>query len=120
MKFNWSQYIDVADSLGKMANQREEGREAFYRAGISRSYYAAFNVTKSALDFDSPQGREHDRLIAYLLEQDSSEMKKIGHMLKRLRIKRVDADYRQTSPITENDLLLSIRNSRQILDMLGR
>jgi len=29
MKFNWSQYIDVADSLGKMANQREKGREAF-------------------------------------------------------------------------------------------
>jgi hypothetical protein len=29
MKFNWSQYIDVADSLGKMANQREEGVRLF-------------------------------------------------------------------------------------------
>jgi len=119
MKFEWSQYIEVADSLGEIAEQRQENQEAFYRAGISRAYYAAFHMTKLAFDFESSFGSEHARLLVFLNEGTSQKKKKIRKILSRLKVGRVQADYHERPKVTKNDLQISLRDARKILEMLG-
>ncbi|MBF2057096.1 MAG: HEPN domain-containing protein [Cyanobacterium sp. T60_A2020_053] len=95
MKFDWSEYLKLAQELIE-----SETNEAKQRSAISRAYYAVFcyarNYLKDYLDFQSRRGEnEHQTVAEEFKTYDSQnrKMREIGNDLSRLRLDRNKADY---------------------------
>ena len=51
MSFDWADYLKVADDLKNIGSRGSiTYSEAYYRAAISRAYYAAFKIAQQFLD----------------------------------------------------------------------
>jgi uncharacterized protein (UPF0332 family) len=102
MKFDWSEYFNLAKELA------ETSEEAKLRSAVSRAYYSAFCLARNYLR-DIPQKPRLSRNKTYDINphQDVAEnfihhqsksqtMIEIGQDLSRLRKMRNKADYQDT------------------------
>ncbi len=106
MKFDWSNYLEVAETLYNevisTSNQANSAsiNEAKVRSCISRAYYSAFCLTRNYLrDFEGYSNLKtlkfsvHDYVIEELRDSKKHDFKKLGSILERLRLLRVEVDY---------------------------
>lgn len=103
--FNWRNFLELAKELEK------ENDEAKLRSSISRAYYAAYcssrnymeDVCSRPLPFDGPT---HQYVIEYFNGKKgvktTPRRSKIAQNLMRMRQKRTDADYDDTTRATVN------------------
>ncbi|MBI4556899.1 MAG: HEPN domain-containing protein [Candidatus Hydrogenedentes bacterium] len=121
MKFDWSNYLVLARALVGQESKPAE-REAQFRAAVSRAYYAAFCSARNYLrdrDPDVPDSGEAHIYVQNAFEQDDAEnRRRIGNVLRRLRISRRKADYDDQFPGVEHECTVSIRRADQILGWL--
>ncbi|WP_071191136.1 HEPN domain-containing protein [Trichormus sp. NMC-1] len=106
MKFDWSSYLEVAETLYNevisTSNQANSAsiNEAKIRSCISRAYYSAFCLTRNYLrDFEGYTNLRtlkvgvHTYVITELLGSKERDFIKLGQTLERLRLLRVEVDY---------------------------
>ncbi len=96
MKFDWSEYFNLAEELGDVNNN-----EAQKRSSISRAYYAAFCTARNYLidDLGCQAGRDenvHKYVAQKFQDNNNRKMREIGNDLSRLRQLRNKADYEDT------------------------
>ena len=102
MKFNWTDYLFLAQELAEKATDGVVSKEAKLRASISRAYYAAF---WRAINFHQDEGKSIPRTNKHLFASNefcgSPERirKKLGKTLSRLSDLRVGADYKEEWPV---------------------
>lgn len=101
MKFNWSEYLNLAKELTGKKNINVSN-QAKLRTSISRAYYASYcNVYNYLRDVEKdeslPKGEQAYMAHKYVRDKflDSSEevRRQIGHNLGRLLTDRIKADY---------------------------
>lgn len=123
MKFNWSEYLDLAKELAGMKNINVSD-EAKFRSSISRAYYASYCKLYCYLrdverDDSLPKGEEAHKGHKYVRDKfvDSEEevYRKIGQNLSRLLTDRIKADYRDNIFTTSS---ISSLSSLAQLDLL--
>jgi uncharacterized protein (UPF0332 family) len=103
MPFNWKHFLTVADYLRTNSdNISQIDREAAFRTAISRAYYAAYNTAKDYAENNlggvmifGPES--HDNLINTFkyFKNDNQSYGSIALNLGRMKVHRVDADYKQ-------------------------
>ncbi|MDB9457712.1 HEPN domain-containing protein [Dolichospermum circinale CS-1225] len=106
MKFDWSNYLEVAETLYNevisTSNQANSAsiNEAKVRSCISRAYYSAFCLTRNYLrDFEGYSNLKtlkfnvHNYVIEELRNSKKRDFNKLGIILERLREYRVEVDY---------------------------
>ncbi|MGP1383169.1 MAG: hypothetical protein ACTS2F_06375 [Thainema sp.] len=93
MKFDWDDYLEVANELFLDSQKKEERREAKARSSISRAYYSAFCVARSHLGMQNKDANVHRDVITSLQSSSNRELQRAGEWLGRLRGSRNDADY---------------------------
>ena len=88
--FDWQEFLHFA---------RQIYRELECRIGISRAYYAAYHAARNYLlelipDFSSGIGESsHQAVINEFLRMKDKYRRQIGNEIRRLRARRVRADY---------------------------
>lgn len=101
MKFNWSEYLDLAKELAGIKNINVSD-EAKFRSSISRAYYASYCKLYSYLrdverDNSLPKGEDahmgHKYVRDKFLENEEEVHIQIGQNLSRLLTDRIKADY---------------------------
>lgn len=106
MKFDWLSYLEVAETLYNevisTSNQANSAsiNEAKIRSCISRAYYSAFCLTRNYLrDFEGYSNLKtlkfnvHEYVIEELGNSKKRDLNKLGNILDRLRLSRVEVDY---------------------------
>ena len=115
MRFDWSEYLDVARELASVASS-SVNREAKLRSAISRAYYAAFiNARNHLRDREGlliPKTSDAHRYVKDQFQHSCDLVRQsLGGKLLRLRDFRRQADYVDTFPglvgITQTALKLS-------------
>lgn len=94
IRFDWADYLSLARSLAG------EVDDASRRSAISRSYYACFGVAaRYAIAHGFPHRVvTHDRVWEWFRQPDIASGRDINEFGKRLRERRVAADYRADDP----------------------
>ncbi|MEG3932615.1 HEPN domain-containing protein [Microcoleus sp. T3_B1] len=107
MRFDWSEYLNLAQELAATNSESSPNREAKLRSAISRAYYSTFCLARNYLrDIEKdPRLFRKNRDInehQYVAEEfiyhptKRKKMVKIGENLSRLRELRNKADYEDT------------------------
>lgn len=107
MRFDWSEYLNLAQELAATNSDSSANREAKLRSAISRAYYSTFCLARNYLrDIEKdPRLSRKNRDInehQYVAEEfiyhptKMKNMVKIGENLSRLREMRNKADYEDT------------------------
>jgi len=122
MKFDWKEYLALADQL--MQERKDiASEEACLRSAISRAYYAAiissrnFAITKDK--FFARRGSSIHRQIAdhFKLKNDIKQVA-VGIRLSKLANKRNLADYEDEMPDLLQEAEKSVRLAKDILTLL--
>ena len=119
MKFDWLEYLKLAEELVE-----GDTNEAKQRSAISRAYYAAFcyasNYLKDYLDFQ-PTGNEHKAVAEEFRTYDPKDktMLGIGKDLKSLREARNKADYEDTFMSLGSKVKLALKLAKNIIDKIN-
>jgi uncharacterized protein (UPF0332 family) len=104
MRFAWSGFLLVAQSLADEPGLQGEGRTAQYRTAISRAYYAVFGTAKAHLQddlgFKVATRNTHADVRGRIRElgQTNDVYDEVAVKLERLRKNRVLADYKAEWP----------------------
>jgi len=106
MKFDWSNYLEVAETLynevisTSIQVNSASINEAKVRSCISRAYYSAFCLTRNYLrDFEGYSNLKtlkfsvHNYVIEELGNSKKRDFNKLRIILERLREYRVEVDY---------------------------
>ena len=106
MKFDWSNYLEVAETLynevisTSIQVNSASINEAKIRSCISRAYYSAFCLTRNYLrDFEGYSNLKtlkfsvHNYVIEELGNSKKRDFNKLRIILERLREYRVEVDY---------------------------
>ena len=107
MRFDWSEYLNLAQELAATNSDSSANRDAKLRSAISRAYYSTFCLARNYLrDIEQdPRLFRKNRDInehQYVAEEfiyhptKMKNMVKIGENLSRLRELRNKADYEDT------------------------
>lgn len=107
MRFDWSEYLNLAQELAATNSESSDNREAKLRSAISRAYYSTFCLARNYLrDIEKdPRLFRKNRDInehQYVAEEfiyhptKKKNLVKIGENLSRLRELRNQADYEDT------------------------
>jgi len=107
MRFNWSEYLNLAQELAATNSDSSANRDAKLRSAISRAYYSTFCLARNYLrDIEKdPRLFRKNRDInehQYVAEEfiyhptKMKNMVKIGEKLSKLRELRNKADYENT------------------------
>ncbi|WP_273062612.1 HEPN domain-containing protein [Colibacter massiliensis] len=132
-KYDWKEYDKFANYLLKHRNKviAESGllQETVFRNIISRAYYCAFHHAKCHLEkIGCPftEGDSHRAVIDYLRYPEKLKVKKgfepvifsLGKKLERLKCKRVDADYKNSSfRYNERDMEKALKDTSAIMSL---
>jgi uncharacterized protein (UPF0332 family) len=121
MKFDWSEYLKLAQELVEGDTNEEKQRSA-----ISRAYYAAFcyarNYLKNYLDFKPRrEENEHQAVSEKFKDYDPKNRKmiQIGNDLSRLRSDRNNADYDDTVMNLRSKAKLALKLAKNIIDKIN-
>ena len=126
MKFDWSEYFNLANELIKT-----DANEAKQRSSISRAYYAAFclarNYLRDYLGYTKLSRRDFDANVhQYVAEEfnkfdpKNKRMIEIGRDLGRLRSFRNNADYEDTIFSLQKNTQMSLQLARNIIDNINK
>ena len=107
MRFDWSEYLNLAQELAATNSDCSGNREAKLRSAISRAYYSAFCLARNYLrDIEKDPTlfrknrniNEHQYVANEFINHrnKNKNMVKIGENLSRLRELRNKADYEDT------------------------
>ncbi|MEG3902452.1 HEPN domain-containing protein [Microcoleus sp. B4-C5] len=107
MRFDWSEYLNLAQELAATNSDSSANREAKLRSAISRAYYSTFCLARNYLRDIEQDPRlfrknrdinEHQYVAEEFIEHPTQmkNMVKIGENLSRLRELRNKADYEDT------------------------
>ena len=110
----------VAKSLNTHQIPTGEGK---HRTIAGRAYYAAFLATREAVkklhtlgDDYSPSHEVFSQSLARY--QGDSDVRRLGHILDGLRLRRVRADYRLNATVSEGDAEVAIDEANDLLALL--
>lgn len=120
MKFDWSEYLKLAEELVE-----GDTNEAKQRSAISRAYYAAFcyarNYLKDYLDFEPRRDdNEHKTVAEEFKDYENQNMREIGNDLTRLRSDRNNADYDDTVMNLRSKANFALRLAKNIIDKINQ
>ena len=107
MRFEWSEYLNLAQELAATNSDSSANREAKLRSAISRAYYSTFCLARNYLRDIEKDPRlfrknrdinEHQYVAKEFIDHPTKNknMVKIGENLSRLREFRNKADYEDT------------------------
>lgn len=107
MRFDWSEYFNLAQDLAATNSDRSANKEAKLRSAISRAYYSTFCLARNYLRDIEKDPRlfrknrdinEHQYLAQEFIYHPNKmkNMVKIGENLSTLRGMRNKADYEDT------------------------
>jgi hypothetical protein len=103
--FDWNGYLDLALELQLRSD------EASLRTAISRAYYFVFNAAQNrtaVVQYQiDPKLPVHEELWG-LYERNDGECKRLATIAKRLKFKRVKADYQKFSYFRVGDELRGV------------
>ncbi len=123
MSYNWFDFLKLAEAL--VADPQSHGpREAVLRSAISRAYYAIHCSARCLVRQDphGPRlrgnGTDHRVIIEYLQGSSDSRRQSIGAKLDRLHHNRIWVDYRNTVTALPSKADVSVRDARQMAEML--
>ena len=126
MKFDWSEYFNLAKELA------ETSEEAELRSAVSRAYYSAFCLARNYLR-DIPQDPRLSRNQTYDInahqyvaekfiynQSKSQTMIEIGKDLNRLRKMRNKADYDYTMFNLKREARTALMLAQNIISVLSK
>jgi len=117
MVFNPSDFLDIARSI--YARGAPSGDEAHIRTAISRAYYAAYLLIRTAIR--EKRSDPHLQVIHKELCLDlkscarDTDVQELGQRLDGLRSRRLDADYDLDKRLTVLDAGLMISEAENII-----
>ena len=126
MKFDWSEYFNLANELIKT-----DANEAKQRSSISRAYYAAFCIAKNylrdnlgdpSLSKKNPDINLHQYVAKEFREIDprNKKMTEIARDLTLLRTLRNNADYEDTIFSLQKNTQMSLQLAQNIIDNVNK
>ena len=99
-------------------------READWRSGVSRAYYAAFHVARLLLrqcGFAVPRAEQaHAYLWLRLSNTGRADVDQVGSDLNDLRSKRNRADYDLDRPFPEGEAVNCVQDAEDIVRLLDQ
>lgn len=124
MSFNWKQYYLLAKELGELG-PGDSNKEARKRAGISRSYYSAFGVSRNYLiekeRTSIPNNAEAHRITLETFERSSDRARrKVGEKLRELRGNRNKADYENRFTGLDSAYEYCLKKAKEVLDRIEK
>lgn len=121
--FDWSEYLNLAQELLEHAAS-SRSPEAYYRASISRAYFAAHCKARNYLrdvkgDILIPQtGSAHQYVIDKFRNSSDRRCRSVGQNLDRMRIDRTFADYQDIVPGLSKMASSSVRMGIKVFSTL--
>ena len=130
MRFDWSEYLNLAQELAATNSDSSANSEAKLRSAISRAYYATFCLARNYLrDIEKdPRLSRKNRDInehQYVAEEfiyhptKMKNMVRIGENLSRLRELRNKADYEDTFYNLEREARTALMLAQNIISALN-
>ncbi len=126
MKFNWEEFLEVARDLAADAAQTSpQKRAAMNRSAISRAYYAVFGTALSFLQTNYPShplpahGEIHQSVIDFFGFSNDETFVEIVKLMRRLRQRRNEADYKSQVAGLDNMAQNSIFDANRVLNALS-
>ena len=123
MKFDWKDFIALAETLYHQANHLGQ-EEACLRSAISRAYYGAYGLAREVARRKgvplSGTPQDHAVVTRHFRRAPEPLLRKVGLELGRLRRMRNQADYDEHFPRVEKETLLALKRARQIQKVLSR
>ena len=130
MRFDWSEYLNLAQELAATNSDSSANSEAKLRSAISRAYYATFCLARNYLrDIEKdPRLSRKNRDInehQYVAEEfiyhptKMKNMVRIGENLSRLRELRNKADYEDTLYNLQNAVKNALMLAQNIISALN-
>ena len=130
MKFDWSEYLNLATELAALSSDSDDV-EAKLRSAVSRAYYAVFCLSRNYLrDIEkdprlsrknSSDINEHQYVAKEFIfhKSKNKEMINIGENLSRLRELRNKADYADTIFNLQKDVNYALKLAQNIISVLN-
>jgi uncharacterized protein (UPF0332 family) len=130
MRFDWSEYLNLAQELAEMSSNSTANKEAKLRSAISRGYYAMFCLARNYLrDVEkdprlsrnkTPDINEHQYVAEEFIynQSKSQKMTEIGKDLTILRKLRNKADYADNIFNLSKDLQTALKLAQNIMSVL--
>jgi hypothetical protein len=116
--FDWSKYLDLATELQTRTD------EASLRTAISRAYYFVYNTALSRPavgQYRLDTNRSAHEELWGLYERNGGECKDLADTAKRLKLRRVKADYQhQSYPRLAEDLKGVITDANDCAAILSK
>ena len=131
MKFDWSEYFNLAQELAAISSDNFASNEAKLHFVVSRAYYSVFCLSRNYLrdvekdprlsrrnSFDINQ---HQYVAKEFIFHKSKNPKiiKIGENLSRLRELRNKADYSDTMFSLQKDVKYALKITENIISALS-
>lgn len=118
MRFDWSEYLKLADELGKRTD------EGSLRSAISRAYYYVYHLAlKRAQDNDfkalSGEGT-HTQLWRVFSESPEPDCRRLAEIAARLKEKRERADYNSYFARVQEEVPDLLADARDFATRLGK
>ena len=120
MSFDWIDYVYIAEGL------QPKTEEAYIRCSISRAYYGVFCPARNIIglkNYLDTKGKDdpgiHTKVIKTYKRSTNINDRFIGLRLDTLRRWRVDADYHEDIPLSEDISKRAIIKAKEILERLG-
>ena len=115
MAFDWKEYFTYAEKIYEDSCVDE----CLCRIGISRFYYAAFNISKDFAQNKNippyPGGGAHEGLWLSFQGNADSKIKKVGTLGSSIKGLRHIADYKARQIIDKRDLDIAYLAAKEIL-----
>lgn len=130
MKFDWSEYFNLAQELAAIS-ENSASSEAKLRSAVSRAYYSVFCLSRNYLRDVEKDPRLSRRNISDLNEHQyvaeefifhkskNPKIIKIGENLSRLRELRNKADYADTMFSLQKDVKYALKITENIISTLS-
>jgi hypothetical protein len=121
MSFKWENFLDLAKTLAKTADD-----DASLRSAVSRSYYCAFNLARRRAEAngyrhpkDDATG-SHDLIWELYGRNDDPGCVRLASIGPRLKRRRVKADYRLYCDKLSDDVQDAIADAEECITLLSR
>lgn len=127
MNFNWEEFLNVARDLTANATSQTslQKREGMRRSAVSRAYYAVFGTALKFLQANYPahplpaHGEIRQSVIDFFAFSDDETFREIAKLLRRLRQRRNEADYKTNLTGLEKMAQNAIFDANRVLNALS-
>ena len=114
--FDWNAYLTLSEELSARSD------EAALRTAISRAYYFVYQTAKkrdAVKEYRfANDGKSHDELWELYERNSPPECKRLAFVGKRLKLRRVNADYSAYYPRIGEDVTTALRDAKDCAAIL--